>query len=302
MSDINQFMKSRFVTAADMMDKFNPHRVGTFGHGSTIMGADPASSGPFYLFFTRPDINIETEAAKRHIGIAPEVLPIELLRQLTGGAGMIKLLTNCAESHSFEDMILDTTPIAENWEGAKLQVPKSTLNSRQDGTIQIPFSDYAGSPVIKMHHGWVSYIEHVTRGNINPKYGSGTSPNYISLRTLDYAISIYAFQLSADGETIELGARYTGCYPTGVPLSAWQGKIGPGEKISLTIPYTFSYVEALEVSIYNEFSAVAKSSGAYIESSVLPQSNRRVFKLKFTEGIRPEFGTSGSSSTAQGTL
>jgi hypothetical protein len=114
-----------------------------------------------------------------------------------GASGVIKLLTNLCESYSVSDIALDTHSIGEAWDGAKLVTPKSTLNSKQDGTLQLEFQEWSGLPITTLHRFWVDYIEAVTRGILSPK----ANPNYILYRILDYACSIYAFQLLPDAST-----------------------------------------------------------------------------------------------------
>ena len=285
-ADLKSFIESRYTTAAGMVNTLNPFRVRVHGFGSTIMGADPASTGPYYVFFTRPDMNLTTKAAVNLLGIGSPTMPTQLVSLLTGGGGtgLIKLLSNTVDSYSIDDIVVDTTSVGENWEGAKLQLPKSTLNSRQDGTLQLTFTDYAGLPVTNLSRAWVDYIEHVTRGNLNPKYDT---PNYIQSRILDYAISIFIFQCSPDGETIEVGSKFTGCYPTAIPMSAWPGQIGFGQLVKPSIPFHYAYTESMDSSIFYEFSTIAKSSGVHITETKLKSSGRAVFKLNFTEGIQP---------------
>jgi hypothetical protein len=279
--DLTQFYEKRNPKPADLLTTFNPQRLHPHGFGTEGIGGDPASTGPFYVFVTRPDLNLGTGPAKSFLGIGQPTAPEPIAKLLQGGSGFIKLISNLVENYSVQDVSLDTYGVGENWEGAKLSVPKSTLNSRQDGTIQLEFLEYSGLPITSLHKIWVDYIEAVTKGILNPKYGS---PNYIAQRILDYACSIYVFQTQPDGATIEFGARFTGAYPTAIPFSPWAGKIGNSDVIKVTVPYVYTFMEPMDPAIFAEFNVSASSQGVTIENVTLENSKRKAYRLKFTEG------------------
>jgi hypothetical protein len=278
-TDLTSFYEKRNTTAAKLLTEFNPLRLAAQGHG-----ADPASTGPWYVFVTRPDLNLSTDSAKKFLGIGQPTAPDNIAAMLTGGGAnsFIKMLTNLCDGYSVQDLVMDVHATGENWEGAKVSVPKSSLNSRQDGTLQLEYMELTGTPNTILHKIWFDYIEAVTKGLLNPKFDA---PNYISKRMLDYAVSIYAFQMQPDGETIEFGTRWTGCYPVGVPYSVWGGKIGNSETIKIQVPYAYTYSEPMDGAIFYEFNTSAANQGVAITVETLPQSQRKVFKLKFTEGI-----------------
>jgi hypothetical protein len=280
--DSSDFHTKRFVTPDSLTTKLNPRRLATYGFGSNIIGSDPASSGPFYVFITTPDINITNETAINFLGLGQPTAPIGLASLLTGGTGIIKLLSNLVQNFSTQDVVLDIHQVGETFEGAKLTTPKSTLNSRQDGTLQLEYQEYQGLPVTLLHKIWIDYIEAVTRGLLNPKH---TVPNYISLRILDYASSVYAIQTQADGSTIEFGVRFTGLFPTAIPTSVWNGRMGGVDNIKVTIPYAYSFMEPMDPKIFTEFNISVGNPSVSIIQTTLPQSKRSVYKLVFTEGL-----------------
>ena len=282
-SDIHSFLDARFVSPSQLINEFNPKRLTAHGLGGEGIGSDHAATGPFYIFITRPDINLGSESdrkAEALLGLGKPTAPRKIAELLTGGTGVIKLLTNMAESYSAQDVTLDTTSIAETLIGAKLTAPKHTLNSRQDGSFQIDYVEFSGLPVTLLHKIWVDYIEAVTNGLLQPKL----EPNYIHKRILDYACSIYVFQLLPDGETIEFGMRLTGVYPTAIPYSSWAGRIGGYDAVKVSVPYTYAYMEPMEYRIFDEFKDSVDSSGVSISLEKLPNSKRDVYKLRFHEG------------------
>ena len=277
-SDLKAFYDKRYITPADLLDKLNPQKLKATGFGTPGIGGDPASTGPFYVFITTPDLNILEENARKYLKIGEPMAPEAIARLLTGGNGVIKLLTNLAEGFSPQDIVLDTYSVGEGWDGSKMTVPKSTLNSRQNGTAQIEFVEWSGLPITNMHRMWVDYIEAVTKGILSPKYGN---PNYITARILDYACSIYYFQTLPDARTIEFGVRFTGAFPTAVPYTPWSGRLGNSEGIKVSIPYAFSYMEPMDAMIFDEFNISAKNSGVVIKTETLRDSQRKAYVIDF---------------------
>jgi hypothetical protein len=280
-SDIQGFLDGRFVSPSRLLDEFNPNRLQTFGLGADGIGSGPAATGPFYIFFTCPDLNLDDEKTRTQLGLGKPTAPESIAKLLTGATGVIKLLTNTADSYSAQDITLDTSPIGETWIGAKLTVPKHTLSSRQDGSFQIDYVEYSGLPITLLHKIWVDYIEGVTNGLLQPKL---TPTDYIYNRVLDYACSIYVFQLLPDAETIEFGMRLTGCYPTAIPFSSWTGRIGGVDAVKVSVPYSYSFMEPMDYRIFEEFNVSVGSCGVSISTEKLKDSKRQVYKLRFHEG------------------
>jgi hypothetical protein len=289
-STSEEIIKKRFFSPDKYISTFNPLKLGSYGSGSAGIGNDPAMTGPFYVFITKPDLNVLSEPSKKYLKIGSPVAPEILANLLTNGgsSGFIKLLTNFAESFSTQDIVLDTLTVGEGWTGSKLTMPKHTLNSRQNGSVQIEYKEWSGLPVTLVHKLWIDYIEAVSLGYVFPKGSVSTNEGYqtayVQARILDYASAMYCFQLLPDGKTIEFGTKYTGIFPTAVPYSPWSGKIGPSEIIKVTIPYAYSYMEPMDNLIFYEFDMSAKNTGVSIMKK-LTDSERLVYQLVFTEGL-----------------
>ena len=253
------YLDERFVAPADLVDDFNPEKLLALGAGTAHIGGDPASTGPFYAFVTRPNLNItEGGPAWSKLGLGTPTGPAALVKQLTGGVGLIPLLTNLCESYDAQDLSLDVHGIAEGWNGAKQTTPKNTLASRQDGHVQLAYQEWSGAPVTLLHKIWVDYIDAVTMGYLAPTEAT------MAGRVLDFAVSIYTFQLLPDAATIEFGARYTGAFPTAAPFSQWAGRLGNAEGIKVTIPYAYSFYEPMDAAIFAEFATSAGDSGPVV--------------------------------------
>lgn len=281
-SAVDSFLKQRYVTSSDLLVKFNPERLKAKGAGNGAFGADPAATGPHYVFITTPDLNLEGDKAAKVLGVGTPSAPSELAKVLSGGTGFVKLLTNLADGFPAQDVVLDTHAVGEGWEGSKMTMPRHTLNSRQDGTFQLEYHEMAGMPVLLIHKLWVDYIDAVTKGTLSPKTGA---IDYIKARILDYAVSIYCFHLLPDAQTIEFAVRYTGCFPSAVPYSSVAARSGPSEGIRLTVPYAFSYMEPLDAAIFNEFNQVAAGTGVSVSEQGVAGATRRARYLKFDDSL-----------------
>jgi hypothetical protein len=274
--DLSSFMKSRFVEPADLLNKLNPLRLHVHGTGVDGIGGDPAQTGPFYVFVTRPDLNLDPAEAVSALALGKPTAPNSIASMLKGGAGIIPLITNLVEGINPSDISLDIHSIGEGWDGSKLPTPRSTLNSRQDGTLQLDIGEWSGLPATKLHKIWVDYIEYVAKGILSPKV------DYMKGRILDYAVSIYYFQCRPDGATIEFGVRFTGCFPTAVPFSPWTGRIGSQDAVKLSIPYAYSYMEPMDHIIFEEFASHLSNSGCTLQLDGR-DGQRPAYKLSFAQ-------------------
>ena len=274
-SDLSSFMKSRFVEPADLLKNLNPLRLHAHGPGVDGVGGDPAATGPFYVFMTTPDLNLKTTEAKNVLGLGKPTAPDAIAKLLQGGTGLIPLITNMTESISASDLVLDIHSVGEGWDGSKLPVPKNTLNSRQDGTVLLDLMEWSGLPVTALHKIWVDYIESVSKGIVYPDAG------YISRRELDYVCSIYYFQCMADARTIEFGVRFTGCFPTAVPFSPWNARIGAQDAVKVSVPYAYAYMEPMDNAIFEEFGNRYASNGVTL--ALGKSGQRTAYQLSFTQ-------------------
>ena len=114
--------------------------------------------------------------------------------------------------------------------------------------------------------------------------GTGSFGHAVLDRVLDFACSIYYFQTLPDAQTIEFGVRFTGCFPTAVPFSPWNARLGNSEGVKVSVPYTYAYMEPMEPRIFMEFNSSAGSSGVSVGETALPDSKRKVYSLNFSEG------------------
>lgn len=286
---LNAYLKQRYLDTGELLTTFNPERLEVHGSDAPGLGADPATTGPAYVFVTTPDLNLfspdDGSIIAAQLGIGSPVAPVEIAKLLTGGSGFIKLLTNTADPASLSDVVLDTMTVGDGWDGVKMTVPKNAVNSRQSGTLQVEYDEYVGTPITLLHKLWIDYVDAVTRGTLFPKTG------HIVNRVVDFMASIYVVQCLNDGETIQMMARYTGVTPTAQPFSAFKGVRGNSERVKVTVPYAYSFYEVMDNVLFSEFNVASAGTGVSIEGASTSPTNqggtkvaggRLVYRLKFT--------------------
>ena len=258
-----------------------------------------------YIFFTRPDLNIGNEISSTDIGALffnmqsqhPEVVgeltqTTNTNRFLTDHAFM-PLLCNRCTGIDIQDEQLETKEINETLTGWKLNYATNLIKSKSANTVMTSFIDDERLSIYLVFKLWCEYISAVSRG-ITP-----AKQEYINLRILDYASSIYYFLCGPDGESILFWSKYTGCIPTNIPSSNFSDNYADPIKIpkySITWQYAFkkdydpfslaefNYLCASGnfryVPIYSEETArspVTITGAPYVDTS----NAANLFKLKF---------------------
>ena len=214
-----------------------------------------------------------------YLGIGTPIVQSIIYEQLISGNGFIPLLTNTCLSFPHQDITLDTLDLWENWSANKMTLPKDSVSSRQGGQVSLDFQEYAGAPVSSLIRLWVEYIDGVSKGRFYPK------ERYLNIRVLDYAVTIFVFLLEPDGRTIEWGSKYTGCFPSAIPGSAFTGHIGSSDGVKVSVPFNYSYYETMDPAIMSDFNSAYGDDPEEVPSLELG-------------AVRPADSTRGSGSVA----
>ena len=260
MATSNDLLSLGFATNRQLFETFISEKQIAFDAPSSTYGSsDPLTSGTFAVFITTPDLNLNATTDK-YLSTNNPFVNGAVLNCFKNKANFIKLFFNAAKSAPFQDINLDTNETGENWDGAKLTIAKSTINSRQSGTVSIQMAEYADAPVTNALNYWINYIDGVTKGHIVP-----TQSN-VDNRILDYVCSIYVFAMKADYTTITHAAKYTGCFPTSVPASAGSGEVGKAEVTTVDATFAFTRYEFNTAGILEDFNRSA--GGGSSESSL----------------------------------
>lgn len=273
------------INKHDISTRFNREFKDFFLYRSQY--ADPLVTGYNYLFFTAPELNISKVNMTGTSKLIDDIIAAntnflkiknggasvdshyspEMVESLAGIRGtFLKFLTNRARSTPGANVTLDTIDYAETWNNYKILLGTTTKASRVAGTFDISFMEDSTLRTTRFFNLWVNYIEALWLGDVigryastAEKYSNNLSPE--SGSAIDYVASMYQFNLAPDGRTINYYAKYTGIFPTGVPLDVFQSTDGEHELVqNVNIPFAFSYKEDLNPAILKEFNILSNAA------------------------------------------
>lgn len=252
--DLNEFSDSMHAIREELnididrktiVEQFNRFRVPTPDNELA------ATRG--YVFFTRPDLNLNLQlrtATQGNIqGVARFSPLVENLKKshailtkyLMGDDAevphkFIPIFTHAVTQLDVSDEVLETTESGDTFTGWKYSYGTSLIKSKTAGTVNVGFTDDDMLSVYKLIKLWCEYINAVYRGECMPKQ------QYIDNHELDYATSIYYFLCKATSENeIIFWTKYTGCFPTSIPSSGFSDQLGTTIKHpSYSVPFAFS--------------------------------------------------------------
>lgn len=165
---------------------------------------------------------------------AHSVLASYLTRDATSDHYFIPKLTDCCTGIDISDEVLETKNAFTSYTGWSVDYGTSTIKSKTAGTVQVSFRDDNMLSVYKMMKLWTEYINAAWRGEVTPKERNLNS-------VLDYAISIYYFLTDATDENILFYTKFTGCFPTNCPSSAYSDTGADNQVRSPTYNISFHY-------------------------------------------------------------
>lgn len=224
-----------------------------------------------YVFITRPDLNIVNwnrggyggtltdqaatdpifqEAHKDH-----RILLRSLSSSLSSEHDFIPVLSPRIESLQLSDVSLRTSSMVQPATGYETTYAGNAIESTTSCSFDITFRDDNGYRIMKLFHYWVHYIDMLYQGKISPK------STYVKNNVYDYMVSVYKFDCGPDGSTIIYYEKYTGVFPTGLPLSSLSFNLGGSPENKISIPFRGQHLGALDPFILRDFNR--NSTGRY---------------------------------------
>lgn len=245
------------ITDSDWLINFNRYRI---SHPDTVL---TTSKG--YIFFTRPDLNISKDVLSNDMatvffniaGRYPNITS-SLTKSYSGNHQFLPILCNRCTGIDISDEQLETKELGDTLTGWKLNYGTNMIKSKGSGTINTGFVDDNKLSIYALFKLWCEYISAVSRGLLSPKR------TYIQRKQLDYAISIYYFLCSEDGENIIFWTKYTGCIPTSVPSSNFSDSVESAIRMpKYTIGWQYAFKRDLDVASLAEFNKLTGSGFNY---------------------------------------
>jgi hypothetical protein len=221
---------------------------------------EPHLTGYYYLFMTKPDLNL-SEANLKTLDLTHngklfndyDKILVNLNRNVYLDPSIqdtnvfIPLITNLHKTVPIKDIASEATTGFETFDGYGMVIGGHSKNSRTKSDFSITYNELKGLPILNLHRVWLKYIDMCDEGYIR------RSAKNVANRIIDYASSLYVFATEPDGVTINYWAKYTGIFPTGVPWSSLGENLGEIGNITPSITYKYTYLEENDLEIIRDF-------------------------------------------------
>lgn len=261
MASADKIIKERYIDELNIYENFNPYRIKE--------NIEPFMGGIPIIFMTTPSMTI-FEGGKiinslldsnPIFSLLNETDPIIIKNLQYNGGGstspFIKIATNRFKGLSLKDFNMQTVEEHQNYYGWKQILPSTTVdNFTAESSLNINFAETKSLDMTKLFYSWMCYIEAVRYGLHEPN--QKTRDN----RILDFTSSVYFFLLDFDMRTILYFCKYTGVYPTNVPLgNLVMGDITSKAPIDTSMTFVYQYKEEMNPQIIYDFNIVAGNPG-----------------------------------------
>lgn len=235
-----------------------------------------------YVFITRPEMNLlgsstsyslsgnpssklskenYTDSRLQYLYSSnPEILYM-LSENFSGEHDFIPYLQGRTESLQLPDYQIRTSDFTIPFYSYKFTYPTVTNESITGGTFDISFREDSELRITKLFQFWIYYMDAVMKNKMSP------DRSHIINNFYDFMCSVYEFVCDPTTERILYWAKYTGCYPTSVPISNLSHNLRSTVDNKVSIQFNYMMVECLEPRVIEDFdqntSGVA-SSRAYV--------------------------------------
>lgn len=153
----------------------------------------------------------------------------------------IPYLTSRIESLQLPDYTIKNYSLVQPYTRYSIPYASSAIESQTGGTFDLTLRDDGVFSIRKLFYAWIYYMDGVMRNRFQPK------SKYILYNAFDYATSIYDIMVDATGENIIWWAKYTGCFPTNVPISDLSFNKGSQPDSKVSIPFCYYHYEPLDI-------------------------------------------------------
>ena len=160
------------------------------------------------------------------------------------------LLSNMMENLPVTDLTLDTKDAYENLKGFRMPYGLTHYKNTWAGEISLAFKDTKTLLINNIIQTWVKYISIMKEGIAE------CAPKRHNYGYLDYAGAIYGFITEPDGQTITHWFRYTGVFPTTVPLSTISTSRQSQDIPEFSVNFKYAFYESNDVNILKDFNFI----------------------------------------------
>ena len=256
------------ITSSEVMDNFSRFYA---IYPDMEMPADLKS----YIFITRPELNLTADSGGVRLANQPSIrlsedniydnrlqylaaMNPEIMYMLTEDYNndhqFIPYLQGRAESLQLPDYQIRTSEFAVPFYSYKFNYPTVTNESITGGTFDVAFREDVDLRITKMFQFWIYYMDAVMKNKMKP------TREHVLDNSYDFMCSVYEIITDPGSERILFWAKYTGCYPTSVPISNLSHNLRSTAENKVNITFNYMMVEAMEPRVITDFNLNAGSS------------------------------------------
>lgn len=257
--------RQKIIKATDPMYNTNYNTYNYYNRFKVPM-SDPFASNIAYVFFTKPDCNINDniaysnfltslDSSESYGQIILSSVSSSYSKNKLTKSKFLNLLSNSVNNFETKDTTLKTNDVYDDFVGFRMNLPENIIESFTPDTITFSFNEYDDLRITNLIKVWVEYISNVKRGIFVP-----TESNR-SKKILDYVSSIYFFLCGPDGCSIKYYCKLTGVYPTVIPYSSFAWDSSNGSNVTkLNVTFQYQIKEDLEPDILSDFMKISGNS------------------------------------------
>ncbi len=156
---------------------------------------------------------------------------------------LIPYLTGRVESLQLPDYTIKQYNLTQPYTRYSIPYASSAIESQTGGSFDLTFRDDRDFSIRKLFYAWIYYMDGVMHNKFIPK------DKYIRYNAFDYATSIYDIQVDDTGENIVWWSKYTGAFPTSVPISDLSFNKGSAPDSKVSIPFAYYHYRPLDPNI-----------------------------------------------------
>ena len=229
-----------------------------------------------YVFFTRPEMNlvggstslsnqptIRIADDNKHdtrlqylAAMNPEIMYM-LTEDYSNEHQFIPYLQSRAESLQIPDYQIRTSEFTVPFFSYKFTYPTVTNESITGGTFDVTFREDSELRITKLFQFWIYYMDAIMKDKMKP------SRTHILDNSYDFMCSVYEIITDPTSEKILFWAKYTGCFPTSVPLSNLSHNLRSTVENKVSVQFSYMMVEAMEPRVIMDFNNNSTSATNY---------------------------------------
>lgn len=165
------------------------------------------------------------------------------------------IFANRVESVSYPDLSSNSEDTLVTLDKQIYKLPITEVGN-SGMTFNVRLRETEGLESLRMLYIWHKYIHAVGRGNISPR------GEHVYHSIIDYKAALYVLHLKPDFQTITMWTKYTGVYPTNIPVSIFSEDISAIQDVTIDVEFSYDRFELLNEDLLKELNLI--TSGADI--------------------------------------